>query len=248
MNWLVAAGAALSGYLLGSISWSRIIARKVAPGKSIERIEYPVPGTGEIFTTDSVSATAARVHLGTKFGCLTALLDMAKAFLPTLAFRLLFPEWPYYIVCAGFGLVGHDWPLFFRFRGGRGESPIIGGLLVIDPLGLVVTSAASTLIGLVVGHLLILRWTWLILLIPWLWVRTHSGIHVGYMVFVNAIYWWTMSPELLQYARMEGNPSQEEIGEFFAMGARLGRFMDKYSILGLVARRRRRKDQPDNRS
>jgi hypothetical protein len=68
------------------------------------------------------------------------------------------------------------------------------------------------------------------------------------MVFVNVVYWWTMSPELLQYARMEGNPSQEEIGEFFAMGARLGRFMDKYSILGLVARRKRRKDQPDNRS
>ncbi|MBN2537273.1 glycerol-3-phosphate acyltransferase [candidate division WOR-3 bacterium] len=247
MNILVTAGAAVAGYLLGSISWSRVIARWVAPGRSIERIEYPVPGTNEIFTSDSVSATAARVHLGTRFGCLTAVLDILKVFLPALAFRLLFPGWPYHVVCAAAGLVGHDWPLFFRFKGGRGESPIVGGLLAIAPLGLAATSAASVVLGLVIGHLLVFRWAWFLLMIPWLWVTTGSPVHVGYMVFANVIYWWTMSPELLQYARMEGNPTQEEIGDFFAMGAGLGRFMDRYSILGLVARARRRRSERQQR-
>jgi glycerol-3-phosphate acyltransferase PlsY len=241
MNWLAVAGAALVGYLLGSISWSRIIARRVAPGTSIDMIEYPVPGTDEVFTSDSVSATAARVHLGTGYGVLTGLLDIAKVFLPTLVFRLVFPEWPYYLFCAAAGLVGHDWPLFHRFKGGRGESAIVGGLLAIDPIGLVVAFGSSVVIGLMVGHLLILRWAWLLLMIPWLWFQTHSELHVAYMIFVNIVYWWTMSPELLQYARMEGDPTQEEIGEFLAMGEGLGRFMDNYSILGLIARHRRKR-------
>jgi glycerol-3-phosphate acyltransferase PlsY len=240
MNPLILAGAAVTGYLLGSISWSRIIARRVAPSKSIEKIEYPVPGTDEVFTSDSVSATAARVHLGTRFGCMTALLDMVKVFLPTLLFKLLFPEWPYYLMSAAAGLIGHDWPLFFRFKGGRGESPILGGLFVIDPIGLIINLAASSVFGIIVGHLLIFRWTWFLTMIPWLWISTHSIWHVGYMVFANIVYWWTISPELIQYAKMEGSPTQEEIGEFYAMGKGLGRLMDRYSILGLISRLRQK--------
>jgi glycerol-3-phosphate acyltransferase PlsY len=245
MNPPILAVAAIIGYLLGSISWIRIIARRVAPGKDVEKIEYPVPGTDEVFTSDSVSSTAARIHLGTRFGCLTALLDMAKVFVPTLLFRQLFPEWPYYLVCAAAGLVGHDWPLFFRFKGGRGESPILGGLFVIDPIGLIINLAASSILGIVIGHLLIFRWTWLLSMIPWLWFSTHSFPHVGYMVFANIIFWATISPELLQYARMEGSPTQEEIGEFYAMGAGLGRVMDRYSIIGVISRLRQKRSQGD---
>ena len=70
--------------------------------------------------------------------------------LPTLLFRLWQPDVPYYLVAAAAGLVGHDWPLYHRFKGGRGLSAIYGALLVIDWPGLFITS----LLGLTTGHTL----------------------------------------------------------------------------------------------
>jgi glycerol-3-phosphate acyltransferase PlsY len=244
MNPLLALAASVAGYLSGSISSSRLIARRVNPKADISRIEYEVPGSTELFVTDSVSATAARHHLGTRWGCLTAVLDMMKVFVPALACRLLWPGQPYQYFAAALGLIGHDWPLFARFKGGRGESPIIGGLLALDPLGLVITSAGSAVTGLVIGHILVFRWAWLLFMIPWFWISTHSPYAVGYMVLANAIYWYTMSPELIQYARMgpKGiSPTQEEIADFFAMGKPLGRTMDNYSILALIRRLRKKR-------
>jgi glycerol-3-phosphate acyltransferase PlsY len=243
MNPLLVLAASVAGYLLGSISSSRLIARRVNPKADISRIEYEVPGSTELFVSDSVSATAARHHLGARWGCLTAILDMIKVFVPALAFRLLWPGQPYQYFAAAFGLIGHDWPLFARFKGGRGESPIIGGLLALDPLGLAITTAASAFTGLLIGHILVFRWAWLLFMSPWLWFRTHSPYAVGYMVLANAIYWCTMSPELIQYARMgpKGiSPTQEEIADFLAMGKPLGRMMDRYSILALIGRLRKK--------
>ncbi len=239
MSIVTALAAAAAGYLFGSLSFSRMIARRVNPRADISKIEYDVPGTADKFVTDSVSATAARHHLGARWGCLTAILDMAKVSAPTLAVRLIWPGAPYYLATAAFGLVGHDWPLYHGFKGGRGESPIIGGLLAIDPLGLAVTAAASSATGLVLGHILVFRWAWLLYLVPWFWLRLHSWPHVVYMLLCNLVYWYTLAPELIQYARMGAkgaSPTQEEIADFFAMGKPLGRLMDRYSILALVGR------------
>jgi len=41
--------------------------------------------------------------LGRRFGCLTALLDMAKVAIPVLAFRLWAPDQPYYLIVAADG-------------------------------------------------------------------------------------------------------------------------------------------------
>jgi glycerol-3-phosphate acyltransferase PlsY len=65
---------------------------------------------------------------------------MLKVAIPTLIVRLWQPDEAYYLVLAGAGVVGHAWPVYHRFRGGRGESPILGGLLVIEALGLLLTT------------------------------------------------------------------------------------------------------------
>ena len=45
MNPTIALGAALAGYLLGSISFARIITRLVAPQADILETKIPIPGT-----------------------------------------------------------------------------------------------------------------------------------------------------------------------------------------------------------
>ena len=99
MNWGLAAAAAIIGYLLGSLSFARLMVRLRGSDVDITRIEVPMSG-GETFISDSVSTTAVRMTLGRRFGCLTALLDMAKVAIPVAAFRLWAPDQPYYLIVA----------------------------------------------------------------------------------------------------------------------------------------------------
>ena len=144
MTIWIAFVAALVGYLSGSISFARLVARRAAPGKELSLIQLPIPNTDLVFESDSISATMVRMQVGTRYGCLTAIVDMVKVALPVLAFRLLQPEQPYFLVAAAAGVVGHNWPIYHRFKGGRGESTIIGGMLAIDPL--VIPVAAHSLV------------------------------------------------------------------------------------------------------
>ncbi len=100
------------------------------------------------FTVENVSATSIETRSGERFGCLTALLDIAKAFVPVLALELAFPDDGYEVICAAAVTLGHVYPVFHRFKGGRGTSTLLGGLLVMDPLSIPVTIAAGYLIGL----------------------------------------------------------------------------------------------------
>jgi acyl phosphate:glycerol-3-phosphate acyltransferase len=231
--------AGLIGYLCGSFSAARLVARIAAPGKELSLIRYPIPNTEFVFESDAVSASMVRIQVGTRYGCLTAILDILKVFLPALAFRLWQPDAPYFLVVAALGLVGHNWPLYHRFKGGRGESTILGGMLAIDPVGLVVTNLAGVLFGWLAGEVLVLRWSFLLLLIPWLWLRTGDPAYGAYAVFINLIYWWKMSPELAQFMKIlkqGGLSTQEEVAGDLAMGMLLGRFLDRYSLPSLLKR------------
>jgi acyl phosphate:glycerol-3-phosphate acyltransferase len=246
MDWRIAVVAGVVGYLCGSISWARLIVRLRKPEADITRIEVPL-ASGEVFVSNSVSASAVRLTLGPRFGVLTAVLDMAKVAIPTLAFRLWAPDQPYFLIVAAAGLVGHDLPLFHGFLGGRGESPIYGGLLVIDPVAIIGTTVLGALTGFVVGNILVLRWAGMVLLIPWLWFATGSPWYLAYILFVVGWYLLAMRPELRQYAEMRTtgtDPSNEEIAIEFGMGRRLGSALDRYAPVPALVRVLKGSDRP----
>jgi glycerol-3-phosphate acyltransferase PlsY len=237
MDYRIALLAGILGYLFGSVSSARLVTRRFAPGKALTNIRQPIPNTDIVFESDSVSASMVRIQVGTRYGILTALLDILKVTVPTLAFKLWQPEAPYFLIVAAFGLFGHDFPLYHRFKGGRGESAILGGMLVIDPLGLVVTNLIGSVIGWLVGDVLVLRWSFLLLLIPWLWLRTHEPAFLIYALAVNLIYWFKMSPELVQFVKIlkhGGLSTQEEVAGDMAMGQKLGHFLDQYGAPSLA--------------
>ena len=131
MDPLILITVAVGGYLIGSVSFARLIGGRTAPEDEfgIERLEWR-EGVG--FTVENVSATSVETRSGERFGCLTALLDIAKAFVPTLVLRLAYPDAGYDIVCAATVTLGHVYPVFYRFKGGRGTSTILGGLLALS--------------------------------------------------------------------------------------------------------------------
>jgi acyl phosphate:glycerol-3-phosphate acyltransferase len=234
----IAAVAAIIGYLFGSISFARVVVRLSGRDVDIGHWEVRLP-TGETFTSNIVSATSVRLALGPRYGCLTSLLDMAKVALPTLALRLWAPDQPYYLVAAAAGVAGHVLPVWYGLRGGHGESAIMGGLLVIDPIALVVTTILGFGLGFLAGSILAVRWGGFLLLVPWLWLSTGDPWALGYIVFVLGLYFWASARDLVQYRGMIGRghaPTNEQIATEIGMGRGLGRALDRYGVLPALVR------------
>jgi glycerol-3-phosphate acyltransferase PlsY len=240
MDPVIALAAAVAGYLLGSISFARVVASRVDRTVDVTYIVTEV-GDGVVFTSDAVSATSVRMKLGKRYGLLVAFLDMAKVALPVLVLRLLYPDEPYLYLAAAAGVAGHNWPVYHRFKGGRGESAIMGALLVIDPVGLVLMLTLGMGIGFLAGNILVLEWTGFVLMVPWLWLTTGDPAAVAFMVSVLAMWAIAMIPEFRQYAtmvRLPNAPTNEQVVQEYGMSAKLGRAMDRYSVPALVKRLR----------
>jgi glycerol-3-phosphate acyltransferase PlsY len=239
MEPLTAFVAGAVGYLLGSISFARIIAHWVAPSTDITKWIDQIPGSDLVYEDDAVSATLVNLHIGARYGCLTSILDMLKAVVPMLAFRFWAPEQPYFLIVPAMALVGHDWPLYHRFKGGRGESVIYGSMLIIDPLGAVVCNIGAVILGVLLGQVHLVRWGGMALLIPWLWFRTGDWAYLAYIVFANAMFWLSMRRDVKQYYELHKRGvfrSQEDLSDFLDMGKGLGRFMDRYSLTAILKR------------
>jgi glycerol-3-phosphate acyltransferase PlsY len=241
MKLLVAVVAGITGYLWGSISFARRVGKLVAPEVDLTRIEQPVLDSDMVFRDDAVSASTVLVNVGSsRYGCLTGVLDMLKAAVPTFVWRRLAPQEPYYLIAAAMAVVGHNWPLYHRFKGGRGESTIYGGMLVVDPVGPVICNLAAMVLGWVSGSVRVTRFAGMALMIPWMALRRRGWAPVAYIAFVNACFWFTMRNELKQHYQFQRGGalrSQADVSEFMEMGRAFGTALDKYGLPALMAGR-----------
>ncbi len=191
--------AAISGYLVGSISFARMVGRWVARGDDLQmaRLQFH-EGAGHV-EVSGVSATSVSVRAGRRWGLLVSLLDIGKAAAVTAVFRLLYPDEPAYLVAATFSVVGHIWPLWHRFRGGFGVSPMLGGLLVVDPLALLVVIPLGIGIGLLLADRLIAFDGWTLLLAPWFLLVRDDAAAALYGLVITVLYWWAMRVEVTSH-------------------------------------------------
>jgi acyl-phosphate glycerol 3-phosphate acyltransferase len=128
MNALSLASAALLSYLVGAVPFGYLIARW-------NGVDILARGSGNIGATN-----VGRI-LGRHWGVLVFLLDCAKGALPVLAALLLAPSGPDAVppealaVTAGIAaFLGHLFPVWLRFRGGKGVATGAGVVLVLVPL------------------------------------------------------------------------------------------------------------------
>lgn len=118
---LTAALGALIGYLIGSLSFAVIVSRLfgLADPRSY--------GSGNPGATNVLRSG----HKGA--AVLTLLFDALKAYVPVLVARQLGLD-DLTVTLVGLGaFLGHLWPVFFRFEGGKGVATAAGALLAFDP-------------------------------------------------------------------------------------------------------------------
>lgn len=122
-------------YLLGSISSSTLITRAVA------KVDIRDHGSGNAGATNTLRV------IGVKWGILVLILDALKGVIGVWLAHLFVPHSVTALCLAGLAAIcGHNWPVFFGFRGGKGIATTIGVLLVVVP----VPTLCASLIGLIV--------------------------------------------------------------------------------------------------
>ena len=158
MTLTIAMIAAVAGYLVGSVSFARVISRFAGRGQDVEKAAISIPDEQKEMELTYVSSTSVGVQAGRRWGCLAAVLDILKAMLPALVFRLLYPQTALHMIAGAAAVVGHNWPIYYRFKGGRGISTIWGATLVVDWLGLIVSLVAGNLISSFLDMSSIVSW------------------------------------------------------------------------------------------
>src|SRR5215468_11350806 len=116
-------------YLIGSLSFATLLV-KLATGKDIR-----TAGSGNAGATNVLRAHGKGLALA------VALLDVAKGAAAVLLVRLVTAD-PAYAAAAGFAaILGHVFPIFSGFRGGKGVATAVGAFLVLAPLAMAVCLA-----------------------------------------------------------------------------------------------------------
>ena len=124
------------GYVLGSVPFGLIAAWAF---KRVDIRDFGSGRTGMTNVLRTVGAPAAAIVL---------VLDMGKGVAAVMVARLLGDSHGAEVAAALAAMVGHNWPVFIGFKGGRGTAPGWGGLCILSPLaGLIAPAVAFPIVG-----------------------------------------------------------------------------------------------------
>lgn len=111
----------LIGYLFGSFQTSYILSTSIK-GKDIRTLGSKNAGTSNMVQT-----------FGWKLGALTLLGDVLKIIVPLIIAKHYFHAEPLFVFLMGVGgVLGHNFPFYLKFRGGKGTATTLGMLLIFD--------------------------------------------------------------------------------------------------------------------
>jgi len=131
----------LAAYLMGAIPNGLLLAR-------LKGIDLQKMGSGNIGATNVFRC------VGKGWGIAAFILDALKGFIPAFVFPQLMDSAPGWLglACGVTAVAGHNWPVWLKFKGGKGVSTSAGMLLGIAPAAVGIGFAAFAL------TLLITRW------------------------------------------------------------------------------------------
>ncbi len=114
--------AVILSYLIGAIPFGLLFTRWFSD------IDVRTVGSGNIGATNVLRAA------GKKAAILTLLADCLKGLLPVLAIRLLLHDEPTSVLSGAAALLGHTFPVYLGFKGGKGVATSFGVALALTPL------------------------------------------------------------------------------------------------------------------
>ncbi len=133
----------LLGYVMGTCPTAYVFGKKLI-GEDIRKL-----GDG------NMGARNAYHEINHRIGILVFFIDTAKGLLAVLAAQLMDVSQTAVLATGVAVVAGHNWPLFLRFRGGRGEATAIGVLFALMPLPMLFMTLPTVLTLLIVKNVII---------------------------------------------------------------------------------------------
>ena len=167
---MTAALLILAAYLLGSLSGSLLLGR-------LRGVDIRTLGSGNAGGTNALRTQ------GWKFALGTVLVDVGKGALAVwLAMRLGTGEaWlPYAAGLAA--VVGHVWPVFHGFRGGKGAGTLVGALLMLWPVAVAVLVGSWLLVLTATGYVGLSTVLAAATLVPLAWFTGAGDVRLAFSV------------------------------------------------------------------
>jgi len=189
MPWIVV----IIGYLLGAVPTAYIAGRVIA-GNDIRR-------TGD----ENAGAANAYRELGSRAGIIVGIIDAAKGSLVIFIAQAVNMSQGFVLFAGAAAVIGHNWPVFLGFRGGRGVSTTIGILFVLVSLPMLIMTLPTLLI-LIWRRNVTPSMAFLFIILPFVdWWLKVSPLLIGYGVALPALVGITTffrnRPRALKHAR-----------------------------------------------
>lgn len=169
-------------YLLGSVPWGYLLLRWRL-GVDIRDFGSGRTGMSNVLRTG-----------GGKAAGLVLALDVAKGVLVVMLARVVIGTTEAEVAAGLFALVGHNWPVFLQFRGGRGILTGFGGLSTMAPFAGAAAALAFLIITLISRYVSLGNITGVFIggftLLGLGLVGIYSNTYILYMLFGGAIIIW----------------------------------------------------------
>lgn len=162
----------VAAYLLGSLSGSLLLGR-------LRGVDIRTLGSGNAGGTNALRTQ------GWKFALGTVLVDVGKGALAVwlaLRFGPGEPWLPYAAAVAA--VLGHVWPVFHGFRGGKGAGTLVGALLLLWPWAVLVVLAAWLLVLTATGYVGLSTVLAAATLVPLAWFTGADDVRFGFAVLM----------------------------------------------------------------
>jgi len=174
-------------YLVGSIPTGLILSR--ATGVDIRK-----SGSGNI------GATNVTRLLGKKLGVLTLVGDVLKAVVPMLGIywylvhsglQISAEELDFAVtLCGGAAFLGHLFPVYLKFKGGKGVATALGVFLVLEPLAAFISFCLFAAVVFFSGFVSVGSLVVSALMTLWIWLLGGSPNHVFLAFFIAVLIWF----------------------------------------------------------
>jgi glycerol-3-phosphate acyltransferase PlsY len=171
MVWLVI----IIGYIFGSLPTAYLVGHFLK-GKDIRQIGDENAGAANVYR-----------ELGPAAGILVGVIDAAKGAAAVLIAQAANMSQVVVLFAGAAAVIGHNWPVFLGFRGGRGVSTTIGILLVLVTIPILIL-ALPTILILVLRRNVTPSMAFLFIVLPFVdWWLKVPGALVAYGIALPAL-------------------------------------------------------------
>lgn len=183
----------IAAYLIGSLPTAYLVGR-MRRGIDIREVGSRNMGAMNVFYT-----------VGVAYGVLVLLVDIGKGVLAVFLARELGTSFAIQLAAGGMAVIGHGFPVFLKFRGGKGGATCIGVLGYLMPWALPF-GIGIFLLTLLISRYPTLSYSLALGCAPFVaWLKYHSGVLVLFSALLLLILVIRYIPRLIEMRARAGS-------------------------------------------